>query len=139
MGVLPYSPLSGGWLSGRYRKDPQAAPASGARPNARFDLSTVGNQRKLDAADELAKLAAEAGLTLIQLAIAFVLRHPAITSPIIGPRTMEHLESQMAGADVVLSDDVLNRIDEIVPPGVTLNPVDNGWVNPWLHPALRRR
>jgi aryl-alcohol dehydrogenase-like predicted oxidoreductase len=139
MGVLPYSPLSGGWLSGRYRKDPQAAPASGARPGARFDLSTVGNQRKLDAADELAKLADEAGLTLIQLAIAFVLRHPAITSPIIGPRTMEHLESQMAGADVVLSDDVLDRIDEIVPPGVTLNPVDNGWVNPWLHPALRRR
>ena len=139
MGVLPYSPLSGGWLSGRYRKDPQAAPASGARPSARFDLSTVGNQRKLDAADELAKLAEEAGLTLIQLAIAFVLRHPAITSPIIGPRTMEHLESQMAGADVVLSDDVLDRIDEIVPPGVTLNPVDNGWVNPWLHPALRRR
>jgi aryl-alcohol dehydrogenase-like predicted oxidoreductase len=139
MGVLPYSPLSGGWLSGRYRKDPQAAPASGARPSARFDLSTAGNQRKLDAADELAKLADEAGLTLIQLAIAFVLRHPAITSPIIGPRTMEHLESQMAGADVVLSDDVLDRIDEIVPPGVTLNPVDNGWVNPWLHPALRRR
>jgi aryl-alcohol dehydrogenase-like predicted oxidoreductase len=139
MGVLPYSPLSGGWLSGRYRKDPEAAPASGARPGARFDLSTVGNQRKLDAADELAKLADEAGLTLIQLAIAFVLRHPAITSPIIGPRTMEHLESQMAGADVVLSDDVLDRIDEIVPPGVTVNPVDNGWVNPWLHPALRRR
>ena len=139
MGVLPYSPLSGGWLSGRYRKDPQAAPASGARPSARFDLSTVGNQRKLDAADELAKLAEEAGLTLIQLAIAFVLRHPAITSPIIGPRTMEHLESQLAGADVVLADDVLDRIDEIVPPGVTLNPVDNGWVNPWLHPALRRR
>jgi aryl-alcohol dehydrogenase-like predicted oxidoreductase len=139
MGVLPYSPLSGGWLSGRYRKDPQAAPASEARPSARFDLSTVGNQRKLDAADELAKLADEAGLTLIQLAVAFVLRHPAITSPIIGPRTMEHLESQMAGADVALSDDVLDRIDEIVPPGVTLNPVDNGWVNPWLHPALRRR
>src|SRR4051795_6344844 len=139
MGVLPYSPLSGGWLSGRYRKDPQAAPTSGARPSARFDLSTVGNQRKLDAADGLAKLADEAGLTLIQLAIAFVLRHPAITSPIIGPRTMEHLESQMAGADVVLSDDVLDRIDEIVPPGVTLNPVDNGWVNPWLQPALRRR
>ena len=139
MGVLPYSPLSGGWLSGRYRKDPQATPASGARPGARFDLSTVGNQRKLDAADGLAKLADEAGLTLIQLAIAFVLRHPAITSPIIGPRTMEHLESQMAGADVVLSDDVLDRIDEIVPPGVTLNPVDNGWVNPWLNPTLRRR
>ena len=139
MGVLPYSPLSGGWLSGRYRKDPQAAPSSGARPSARFDLSTVGNQRKLDAADELAKLADEAGLTLIQLAIAFVLRHPAITSPIIGPRTMEHLESQVAGVDVVLADDVLDRIDEIVPPGVTLNPVDNGWVNPWLQPALRRR
>jgi len=139
MGVLSYSPLSGGWLSGRYRKDATAGPASAARPGARFDMNTAGNQRKLDAADELGKLADEAGISLIDMAIAFVLRHPAITSTIIGPRTMDHLESQLAAADTVLTADVLDRIDEIVPPGVTLNPVDNGWANPALQPENRRR
>jgi aryl-alcohol dehydrogenase-like predicted oxidoreductase len=144
MGVLSYSPLAGGWLSGRYRKDgadAQSGPMSVARQRLanRFDLSLPENQRKLDAAQRLSDLADQAGLTLIQLAIAFVLRHPAITSAIIGPRTMEHLDSQLAAADVVLTDDVLDRIDEIVPPGVTLNPADNGWVNPWLEPAARRR
>jgi aryl-alcohol dehydrogenase-like predicted oxidoreductase len=139
MGVLSYSPLSGGWLSGRYRKDATAGPASAARPGARFDMSTAGNQRKLDAADELGKLADEAGVSLIDMAIGFVLRHPAITTAIIGPRTMDHLESQLAAADTVLTDDVLDRIDEIVPPGVTLNPVDNGWANPALQPENRRR
>jgi len=81
----------------------------------------------------------EAGITLIQLAIAFVLRHPAVTAAIIGPRTMEHLESQLAGVDIELSDDVLDRIDKIVPPGVNLNPADGGWVSPALEPAARRR
>jgi aryl-alcohol dehydrogenase-like predicted oxidoreductase len=76
---------------------------------------------------------------LIEMAIGFVLRHPAVTSAIIGPRTMEHLESQLAAADVVLTDDVLDCIDEIVPPGVTLNPADNGWVSPFLQSAARRR
>jgi diketogulonate reductase-like aldo/keto reductase len=138
MGVVPYSPLAGGWLSGRYRKDAdQAAPTSVARQRLanRFDMSLPENQRKLDAADQLAQLADEAGLTLIELAIAFVLRHPAITAPIIGPRTMEHLESQLTAADVVLTEDVLDRIDQIVPAGVTLNPADNGWVSPSLQPA----
>jgi aryl-alcohol dehydrogenase-like predicted oxidoreductase len=142
MGVIPYSPLAGGWLSGRYRKDAdQSGPMSIARQRLanRFDMSMPENQRKLDAAEQLAELADQAGITLIELAIAFVLRHPAITAPIIGPRTMEHLESQLAAADVVLSDDVLDRIDEIVPPGVTLNPADNGWVSPSLQPAARRR
>lgn len=141
MGVIPYSPLAGGWLSGRYSKDAQDGPMSVARKRLanRFDLSLPENQRKLDAVEQLGKLADDAGLSLIQLAIAFVLRHPAITAPIIGLRTMEHLESQLAAADVVLSDDVLDRIDEIVPPGVTLNPAENGWVSPSLQPAARRR
>ena len=85
------------------------------------------------------QLADKAGLSLIELAIAFVLRHPAITSAIIGPRTMEHLESQLPAADVHLTDDVLDDIDTIVPPGVTLNPADDGWVSPTLEPAARRR
>jgi aryl-alcohol dehydrogenase-like predicted oxidoreductase len=141
MGVIPYSPLAGGWLSGRYSADSQEGPKSAARQRLanRFDLSLPENQRKLAAVEQLGKLADDAGLTLIQLAIAFVLRHPAVTAPIIGPRTMEHLESQLAAADVVLTDDVLDGIDAIVAPGVTINPAENGWVSPSLQPAARRR
>jgi aryl-alcohol dehydrogenase-like predicted oxidoreductase len=140
MGVIPYSPLAGGWLSGRYRKGTdQTGPAAAARPANRFDMSQPANQRKLDAAERLTEIADEAGLTLIQMAIAFVLRHPAVTAAIIGPRTMAHLESQLPAADIELSDDVLDRIDEIVPPGVTINPADGGWVSPALQPAARRR
>ena len=142
MGVIPYSPLAGGWLSGRYRKDADVTgPMSYARQRLanRFDMSRPENQRKLDAAEQLAELADQAGISLIELAIAFVLRHPAVTAAIIGPRTMEHLESQLAAADVELSDDVLDRIDKIVPPGVNLNPADGGWVSLALQPAARRR
>ena len=142
MGVIPYSPLAGGWLSGRYRKDADVTgPMSYARQRLanRFDMSLPENQRKLDAAEQLAELAHQAGMTLIQLAIAFVLRHPAVTAAIIGPRTMDHLESQLDAADVELTGDVLDRIDEIVPPGINLNPADGGWVSPALEPAARRR
>ena len=140
MGVIPWSPLAGGWLSGRYRKDAEVPESRRAQmlPN-RYDLSLPGNQRKLDAADALGRLADEAGMTLIEMALAFVIRHPAVTAAIIGPRTMEHLESQLTAADVELSDDVLDRIDEIVPPGVNLNHTDAGWPNPALEPAARRR
>jgi aryl-alcohol dehydrogenase-like predicted oxidoreductase len=106
---------------------------------ARYDLSLPGNQRKLDAVEQLAQLADQEGITLIQLAIAFVLTHPAVTAPIIGARTMEHLESQLPAADVVLDATPLDRIDEIVPPGTNLNPADAGWANPALEPAARRR
>jgi aryl-alcohol dehydrogenase-like predicted oxidoreductase len=68
-----------------------------------------------------------------------VIRHPAVTAAIIGPRTMEHLESQLSAAEVALSDEVLDRIDDIVPPGVNVNPADGGWSNPALEPAARRR
>jgi aryl-alcohol dehydrogenase-like predicted oxidoreductase len=106
---------------------------------ARYDLSVPENQRKLDAADALGTLADEAGMTLIEMALAFVIRHPAVTAAIIGPRTMEHLESQLPAVDVQLSDELLDRIDEIVAPGVTINPTDQGWQNPELAPAVRRR
>jgi aryl-alcohol dehydrogenase-like predicted oxidoreductase len=142
IGVIPWSPLQGGWLSGRYRKGTDVAgPVSAARQRLanRYDLSMPENQRKLDAAERLAQLAEETGITLIQLAIAFVLNHPAVTAPIIGPRTMDHLESQLAAADVVLDDAVLDRIDEIVPPGTNLNPSDSGLQSPDLAPAGRRR
>jgi aryl-alcohol dehydrogenase-like predicted oxidoreductase len=140
MGVIPWSPLAGGWLSGRYRLGLQAPDSTRAsRLPGRYDLSLPGNQRKLQAADALGKLADEAGVTLIQMALAFVIRHPAVTAAIIGPRTMDHLESQLAAADVELSDDVLDKIDEIVPPGVNVNDNDGGWPNPGLQPAARRR
>jgi aryl-alcohol dehydrogenase-like predicted oxidoreductase len=142
MGVISYSPLAGGWLSGRYREGTEnAGPKSPARQKLanRFDLSLPENQRKLAAAEQLSDLAAEAGMTLIELAIGFVIRHPAITAAIIGPRTMEHLDSQLTAADVVLTDDVLDRIDAIVEPGVTLNRADNGWTSPSLGTAARRR
>src|SRR5215216_3773002 len=140
MAVIPWSPLAGGWLSGRWRKGQEAPESSRAqRLPQRFDLSIPANQRKLDVVEELTKLADEAGVTLIELAIAFVIRHAAVTSAIIGPRTMDQLESQLTAADVQLSDDVLDRIDEIVPPGTNLNPADTGWSNPALAPAARRR
>src|SRR5918994_2208317 len=133
MGVVSYSPLTGGWLSGRWRKDTGQQSSSRAnRLPERFDLSLPANQRKLDAVEELAQLAEEAGVTLVLLAIGFVLNHPAITAALIGPRTMEQLESQLAAVDVVLDDAALDRIDEIVPPGITINPEDNSWQNPSL-------
>jgi aryl-alcohol dehydrogenase-like predicted oxidoreductase len=141
IGVLTWSPLAGGWLSGKYRKD-EGLPSStrAERLPQRYDLTLPGNQRKLDAADRLGRLADEAGLPLIHMALAFVLRHPGVTSAIIGPRTMEQLEGQLGAGDVVLDDDLLDRIDEIVPPGQNLNPADAGWQDPALStPALRRR
>jgi len=139
MGVIPWSPLASGWLSGRYRKDAELPKSRRAeRIPARYDMSVPANQRKLEAADALARLAEEAGMSLIEMSLAFVLSHPAVTAPIIGPRTMEQLESQFGAAEVTLSDDVLDRIDQIVPPGLTINPADGGWQNPALEPAARR-
>jgi aryl-alcohol dehydrogenase-like predicted oxidoreductase len=139
MGTLTYSPLSGGWLSGRYRRNVTEGPASAARPQARFDMSTPANQRKLDAVEQLALLAEKAGLTLIELAVAFVIHHPGVTAAIIGPRTMDQLEAFLPAADVTLSSDVLDAIDEIAAPGVTVNPVDNSYGDFELRADQRRR
>jgi len=145
MGVLTYSPLAGGWLSGKYRKGAEVSgPGSAARAQrfpGVYDSANPANATKLDAADALGALADEAGLTLIQMAIAFVTRHPAVTSAIIGPRTMEHLDTYLAADGIHLSDDVLDRIDQIVPPGVTINAADNMWAHSTtaLSAAFRRR
>jgi aryl-alcohol dehydrogenase-like predicted oxidoreductase len=141
LGVIAWSPLAGGWLTGRYRKG-QTFPDSHrqSRLPDRYDLSKPENQRKLAAADALAVLAEEAGMPLVHLALAFVMQHPAVTAPIVGPRTMEHLEGQLGALDVTLTTDVLDRIDEIVPPGVTLSRFDQGYVPEELaDPFLRRR
>lgn len=131
MGVMTYSPLAGGWLSGKYRKGREVSgPGSAARaqrfPGA-YDAADPANAAKLAAADAFGALADEAGLTLIQMATAFATRHPAVTSAIIGPRTMEHLEAYLAADGIDLPDDLLDRIDRIVPPGVTVSVADNMW------------
>jgi aryl-alcohol dehydrogenase-like predicted oxidoreductase len=140
MAVISWSPLAGGWLSGRWRKDREPPRSTRAeRLPRRYDLALAENQRKLEAADALGRLADEAGLSLIHMALAFVIRHPAVTSAIIGPRTMEQLESQLGAVDVRLDDELLDRIDEIVSPGTNLNPADAGWAEPDFEPSARRR
>jgi aryl-alcohol dehydrogenase-like predicted oxidoreductase len=142
MGVIPWSPLAGGWLSGKYGKGGES-PASSRRAQMiprRYDMSLPGNQRKLEAVDALAKLADEAGLSLIELALAFVTNHQAVSAAIIGPRTMEQLDGQLGALETTLSADVLDRIDEIVAPGTNVSVDDGGWERPWLtDSSLRRR
>ena len=143
IGVIPWSPLAGGWLSGRYRKAGGDSPGESRRAQMlpqRYDMSLPGNQAKLDAADQLGALADEAGMSLIEMALAFVTGHRAVTAAIIGPRTMEQLESQLGALERTLSPELLDRIDEIVPPGTNVNPADTGWDAPWLtDSSLRRR
>ncbi len=142
MGAIVWSPLAGGWLTGKYRKDADIDMGGGraARLPKRFDPTIPGNQAKLAAVEELVKIAADAGCALNHLALGFVMTHPAVTSAIIGPRTMEQLTDLLAGAAQTLDDDVLDRIDQIVPPGTNVNPADAGYEPPALvDPALRRR
>ena len=144
LGVLSYSPLAGGWLSGKYRKGqhvPGPRSAARSRNPAGYDATEPDNRAKLDAADALGAIADEAGLTLVQLAVAFVVRHPGITSAIIGPRTMNHLDGYLSADGVELSSDLLDRIDEVVRPGHTVDVIDNYWQHGTtaLQPAARRR
>jgi aryl-alcohol dehydrogenase-like predicted oxidoreductase len=139
MGVIPWSPLAGGYLSGRLRKGSSEQSHRAERIPERYDVTRPENQAKLDAVEKLAAVAEQAGLSLIHLALGFVLSHPAITSAIVGPRTLEQLEGQLGGADVRLSADVLDAIDEIVPPGTNVNPLDAGWTPPHLADASSRR
>jgi aryl-alcohol dehydrogenase-like predicted oxidoreductase len=140
MGVIPWSPLAGGWLTGKYRRGSDL-PSGGraARVPDRFDYDKPENQRKLDLVEDLLKVAADAGLSLTHLAMAWGLAHPAVTSAIIGPRTMDQLDDLMAGADVRLDEEILDAIDDLVPPGTTLNDADRGWTAPWMEASARRR
>jgi aryl-alcohol dehydrogenase-like predicted oxidoreductase len=140
MGVLSWSPLAGGWLSGRFGTGKDNTSRRAERLPARYDMDFPGNAAKLKAVDQLAELAEKAGCTLPELAVAFVLNHRAVTSAIIGPRTMDQLTSLLKAPDLRLDADILDRIDEIVPPGTDLNAIDHGWVPPWVTEApLRRR
>jgi aryl-alcohol dehydrogenase-like predicted oxidoreductase len=140
LGVLAWSPLASGWLSGAVREGREITTSRSKVLPQRFDLALPANRARLEAVERLAKVAADAGLTLIQLALGFVTAHPAVTSAIIGPRTLEHLRSHLAAADTVLSADVLDAIDEIVAPGVDLAAHEKFDTPPaLLDPALRRR
>ena len=146
MGVIVYSPLAGGWLTGKYRRDDEAPPDSrmarsrsmGGRFGSRFDLDRPETQRRFDLVDRLRPIADKAGLSLTHMSIAFTLAHPAVTSAILGPRTMEHLEDLLAGADVRLDADTLDAIDEVVAPGTLIDEADRGWDPPWMEPSARR-
>jgi aryl-alcohol dehydrogenase-like predicted oxidoreductase len=140
MGVLAWSPLASGWLSGAIRAGQEIRTSrSGMRPQ-RFDVSLPANRDRLDAVERLVKVADEAGLTLIQLALGFVTAHPGVTSAIIGPRTLDHLHSQLSAAETVLSADILHAIDAIVAPGTDLAPQEKNDTPPaLLNPSLRRR
>ncbi|MFI6793285.1 aldo/keto reductase [Nonomuraea sp. NPDC050383] len=140
LGVLAWSPLASGWLSGAVREGRDITTNRSAALPERFDISLPANRARLDAVERLAVVADEAGLTMIQLALGFVAAHPAVTSAIIGPRTLDHLHSQLAAADTVLSADVLDAIDAIVAPGTDLAPHEKFDTPPaLLDPRLRRR
>ena len=146
MGVLVWSPLCRGWLTGRYRREAfdrspeaRAARVGGRGMGWQFDESRPEIQRKLDFVEELAKLAAEAGVAMTHMAIAFTLAHPGVTSAIIGPRTPEQLADLLSGADVRLEPAILDAIDELVAPGTLVDLNDRGFDPWWLEPGARRR
>ena len=140
MAVIPWSPLAGGWLSGKWRKGGDDLTSHRAnRIPQRYDLSLPANQRKLEATDALGALADELGVSLVHLAVAWVIRNPAVTSAIIGPRTMEQLTTQLGAVELTLTDDVLDRIDEIVPPGTNFSWADAGYAPPMVADARARR
>jgi len=141
LAVIPWSPLAGGWLTGKFRAGgAQPASSRAGRQPGRFEIDAPGNATKLAAVEALAELAEQSGLSLVHLALGFVLEHPAVTAPIIGPRTLEQLEGQLGAAQVRLGPDILDEIDKIVPPGVTLSARDQGYHPPALtDPARRRR
>ena len=147
MGVIAYSPLAGGWLTGKYRlgQEPpggsrmERSRSMGGRFGPRFDESRPQVQRRYEAVDALARVAEKAGVPPAHLALAFTLAHPAVTSAIIGPRTMDQLEDLLAGSDVRLDPEILDAIDEVVPPGTLVDEADRGWDPPWMAPGARRR
>jgi aryl-alcohol dehydrogenase-like predicted oxidoreductase len=141
MGVIPWGPLGGGWLSGRWRKgSDDLTSRRAARIPDRYDMSLPANQRKLEAADALARLADDAGMSLVHMAVAWVINHPAVTAAIIGPRTMDQYKTQVDAAEITLESDLLDRIDEIVPPGTNFSFSDAGYSPPAVaHATARRR
>jgi aryl-alcohol dehydrogenase-like predicted oxidoreductase len=141
LGVITWGPLAGGWLSGRFHREMAQPDAPRNRVNfARYDLSRPDNQRKFEAVEAISALAEKAGVSMPHLSIGFALNHPAVTSVLIGPRTIEHMDGLLGAADVTLDNDLLDELDAICPPGNNINPADGGYAPPAItHPQLRRR
>jgi aryl-alcohol dehydrogenase-like predicted oxidoreductase len=139
MGVIPWGPLGGGYLTGAIRRGADLPFVGDFRDPRKYDLTHPDNQRKLATVETLSALAAECQLPLSHLALAFVLEHPAVTSAIIGPARLEELKAVLPGVNARLDEATLDRIDELVPPGVNLNRLDPQYINPGLDPAARRR
>ncbi|MFI5258598.1 MAG: aldo/keto reductase [Candidatus Limnocylindrales bacterium] len=134
MGVLVWGPMAQGMLTGRARKGQKTDLRRAAVQKVFSD------EQRLDAVERLIPLAAEAGMPMTHMAMAFAIAHPGVTSAIIGPHTTEQLDDLIAGFDVALTDEILNRIDEIVPPGTDVGRLDQRYVPPTLQtPLLRRR
>jgi aryl-alcohol dehydrogenase-like predicted oxidoreductase len=148
IGVIVWSPLAGGWLSGKYASrvppaDSRAARSGeyrtrGGRMEERYQLGADANAAKFKLVDDLARVAEQAGLPLLGMALAFTLAHPAVTSCLIGPRTPDQLDTILAYADVVLDEPTLDAIDAIAPPGTVINTADLGWDLPWMTSSARR-
>jgi aryl-alcohol dehydrogenase-like predicted oxidoreductase len=140
IGVVVWSPLNGGWLTGKYRKGADLPADSRAQRHPdHFDYAHPIRERKLDLVEDLLPIVGEAGVSLTQLALAFVLEHPAVTSAIVGPRSAGQLLDQLPAADVSLDEAVLDQIDAVIPPGLNIHPADTGWESPSLLPTQRRR
>lgn len=141
MGVVTWGPLAGGWLSGRFHRGMDQPDAPRNRVNfARYDMTRPENQRKFDVIEAVAAIAASAGVSLPHVSVAFALAHPAVTSVLIGPRTMEHLDNLLGAANVALDDDVLDQLDAACPPGANINVADGGYDPPSIiDKRLRRR
>ncbi len=138
LGVAVWSPLSGGWLTGKYRTGVPDQSRAVRNPD-HFDHGGPAHDAKATAVDRLAALADGAGLPLAHLAIAWTLAHPAVSSSLIGVRTVDQLDQLVGAAEVSLGDDLLDAVDEVVAPGVDVNPADSGWVPPSLEASARRR
>jgi aryl-alcohol dehydrogenase (NADP+) len=137
MGVLTWSPLSGGWLTGKYGR--AVLPAADSRAANHPDHFDGDNPAKFEAVERLTALAADAGLPLAHMALAWAVEHPAVTSALIGPRTEEQLDFLLGASGVHLDSHTLDAIDEVVAPGVNLNAADAGWAPPGLRREIRRR
>ncbi len=141
MGVVIWSPLSQGWLTGKWRRDhkPNDTHRQDLQPHL-YDMARPDNQRKLDLIEALDGIARQAGITLMQMALAFTVTHPAVTSTILGPRTLAQLDGCLEAADVVLDDATLDAIDAVVAPGTNVSRDDDGYVAPEISDkSLRRR
>jgi aryl-alcohol dehydrogenase-like predicted oxidoreductase len=135
MGTLVWSPLAGGLLTGRIRKGQQTDSH-----RASFGFTHLSDERRLDAVEQLIPLAQDAGMSLTHMAMAFTIAHPGVTSAIIGPRTMDHLDDLLAGAEITLTGEILDRIDAIVPPGTDVGTLDMAYNPPAIQQSrLRRR